>query len=368
MHTPEIDGRPTVQGISIIDFHVHFRMAHDGLTRSLAGGQFEGVAPDGVEIGHVREDETGGSCESNDEAQRKSAAVTARTSENWRRSWDFADPDSPELDSGWEAEADRWIQELGKHSIEFANFVTAGGDSEMESLVARGRGAFSGMAAMKDPFAPGAADALEEAIVTKGLSGLKVFAPLMSERIDSANDAVWRVAARYNVPVIIHFGHCGSAGGIAHNATSTPAWLEGLAKRFPEVPFVIPHFGIQHVQDVLFLMWACPNVAVDTSGSNQWVRYMASKLTLEDLFRRFYETVGPDRIIFGSDSSWFPRGFARRYLVDQLRICWEMGMPAADIQRIFGGNAAALLRLDSWTPADLDLTGPVSNAPNLPRL
>ena len=25
-----------------------------------------------------------------------------------------------------------------------------------------------------------------------------------------------------------------------------------------------------------------------------------------DLFRRFYETVGAERIIFGSDSSWFP--------------------------------------------------------------
>lgn len=98
-------------------------------------------------------------------------------------------------------------------------------------------------------------------------------------------------------------------------------------------------------------MWACPNVVVDTSGSNQWVRYMAHRLTLEDLFRRFYETMGSERIIFGSDSSWFPRGFARRYLVDQLRICWEMGMPAAELQQIFGGNAARLLKLDGWRPA-----------------
>ena len=349
MYNPEISGRPTVQGISIIDFHVHFRMAQDDLTRSLAGGQFAGSAPRPADCGEA---DSNGSCETHDAAQRNVIAATAQTSASWRRSWDFADPDNPELDSGWEAEADRWAEELARHSIEFANFVTAGGDSSMQSLVTRGGGTFSGMAAMRDPFAPGAATAFEEAIVTRGLGGLKVFAPLMSERIDSSNDGVWRVAAHHNVPVIIHFGHCGSAGGIAHNATSGPAWLEGLAKRFPEVSFVIPHFGIQHVQEVLFLMWACPNVAVDTSGSNQWVRYMASKITLDDLFRRFYETVGPDRIIFGSDSSWFPRGFARRYLVDQLRICWEMGMPAADIQKIFGANAAGLLHMHSWTPAD----------------
>jgi predicted TIM-barrel fold metal-dependent hydrolase len=115
------------------------------------------------------------------------------------------------------------------------------------------------------------------------------------------------------------------------------------------------------------LMWACPNVSVDTSGSNQWVRYMANKLSLEDLFRRFYETMGPERIIFGSDSSWFPRGFARRYLVDQLRICWEMGMPATDIQKIFGANAAKLLRLNSWTPADPALAGDVATVTHSPR-
>ena len=110
---------------------------------------------------------------------------------------------------------------------------------------------------------------------------------------------------------------------------------------------MIPHFGIQHVQEVLFLMWACPNVVVDTSGSNQWVRYMAQRLTLEDLFRRFYETMGPDRIIFGSDSSWFPRGFARRYLADQLRICWEMGMPASRAATDLRGQCCTAAQ--SWT-------------------
>lgn len=334
MNSVELSGRPTVQGLSIVDFHVHFRMNHDELTKSLAGGQFA-------------------SCdETPTEAQLEVRAATVATSARWRRSWDFADPEGAESDHGWRGEADRWVAELGTHSVEHANFVTAGGDAEMQELVAHAPDRFTGMASMKDPYAAGAAQAFETAVVERGLVGLKLFAPLMSERIDSINNAVWRVAARHGVPIVIHFGHCGSAGGIAHNAFSNPAWLEGVAKRYPEITFVIPHFGIQHVQEVLFLMWACPNVSVDTSGSNQWVRYMASKLTLDDLFRRFYETMGSERIVFGSDSSWFPRGFARRYLVDQLRICWEMGMPANDLQNIFGANAARLLKMDGWTPAD----------------
>lgn len=336
MHVARIGDRPVVQGISIVDFHLHFRMPYDPLTQALSGGQF--------------------ACEPEAPAAALRAAKVAGMSAQWRRSWDFADPEPATLDQGWEAEADRWGEELDHHHIEYAAFVTAGGDEAMARLTARGQGRFLGMAAMADPFAPGAADRFRTAVTEHGLRGLKLFAPLMSARIDDpAADPVWRVAAEHQVPVLIHFGHCGSAGGIAHNAVIEPAWLEAVAKRHHDVTFVIPHFGIQHVQQVLFLMWACPNVLVDTSGSNQWVRFMAQKLTLEDLFRRFYETHGPERIVFGTDSSWFPRGYARRYLVDQLRICWEMGMPPADVQQIFGANAAALLGIDGWSPADPEL-------------
>jgi predicted TIM-barrel fold metal-dependent hydrolase len=72
---------------------------------------------------------------------------------------------------------------------------------------------------------------------------------------------------------------------------------------------------------------------------------MPYKLTLDDLFQRFYETIGPERILFGSDSSWFPRGFAERYLIDQLRICRFMNMSHDELQLIFGGNAARLLNV-----------------------
>ena len=333
MHVSRIANRPVVQGISIVDFHLHFRMPFDPLTKSLSGGQF--------------------ACEESSAAAADRAAKVAGMSARWRRSWDFADPEQGDADQGPDAEADRWAAELDDNHIEHAAFVTAGGNDAMARLVARGGGRFLGMAAMADPFRPGAAEDFRQALERHDLRGLKIFAPLMSARIDDPGaDPVWRVAAEQRVPVLIHFGHCGSAGGIAHNEMIEPAWLETVAKRHPDVTFVIPHFGIQHVQQVLFLMWACPNVLVDTSGSNQWVRFMAQQLTLEDVFRRFYETHGPERIVFGTDSSWFPRGYVRRYLADQLRICWEMGMPSDHVQQIFGANAASLLRIEGWTPAD----------------
>ncbi|TDD39890.1 amidohydrolase family protein [Saccharopolyspora elongata] len=314
------------RGIPIVDFHLHFRIAHDEATRDLSGGQF--------------------SCADHDEAaQRRRAEQVAEQSRRWRRAWDFPDP-QPDPERTWQAEADMWLAELDRYEIAHAAFVTGCGDERVAELVARAPERFSGMANLRDLTAPDAAERLARAIDEFGLRGLKLFAPLLPHRIDDpAADPVWRVAADRGIPVLIHFGHCGSSGGVAHNAHIEPAWLEPVAKRFPGIPFVVPHFGVQHVQQVLFLCWACPNVLVDTSGSNQWVRWMPYKLTLEDLFRRCYETIGPERIVFGSDSSWFPRGYCHRYLADQLRVCHEMGMPEPDLRAIFGGNAARLLGL-----------------------
>jgi hypothetical protein len=52
-------------------------------------------------------------------------------------------------------------------------------------------------------------------------------------------------------------------------------------------------------------------------------------------------------MLFGSDSSYFPRGFVLRYLQDQLRICYQLNFPEADIRAIFGGNAARLMGLEA---------------------
>ncbi len=72
---------------------------------------------------------------------------------------------------------------------------------------------------------------------------------------------------------------------------------------------------------------------------------MPYPLTLEDLLRKFYETVGSERILYGSDSSWFPRGYSIRYLQDQIRACRYLNFPEEVLKNIFGRNAARLFGL-----------------------
>ena len=59
--------------------------------------------------------------------------------------------------------------------------------------------------------------------------------------------------------------------------------------------------------------------------------------------KKYYETIGPDRILFGTDGSWFPRGFVSEYLDVQMRDCVELGFNDEDIQKIFAGNIERVL-------------------------
>ena len=54
----------------------------------------------------------------------------------------------------------------------------------------------------------------------------------------------------------------------------------------------------------------CPNVFLDTSSSNGWIKYFPG-LTLTQVYAQALEVVGPDRLLFGTDSSFFPRGWNR---------------------------------------------------------
>jgi len=72
---------------------------------------------------------------------------------------------------------------------------------------------------------------------------------------------------------------------------------------------------------------------------------MPFEIDLKGVFRKAIETVGPDRIIFGSDSSYFPRGFTVQYLMEQVKACQAIGLEKDGIDKIFYKNAATLLKL-----------------------
>jgi predicted TIM-barrel fold metal-dependent hydrolase len=81
----------------------------------------------------------------------------------------------------------------------------------------------------------------------------------------------------------------------------------------------------------------CANVYLDTSSSNSWTRYTAG-LTLDAVFRQALQVLGPSRLLFGTDSSFFPRGWQTGIYQEQKRIVDALGVSDRDQALMFGGN------------------------------
>jgi len=122
-----------------------------------------------------------------------------------------------------------------------------------------------------------------------------------------------------------------------------PLDLHGVALKFPTVPIVIPHFGAGMLREALMVASLCPNVLFDSSSSNSWIK-LTPGLTLEQVFQTALEVLGADRLLFGTDSSFFPRGWNRDIYDRQKAALDAIGVKAEDQQRIFGGNFTRLFR------------------------
>jgi predicted TIM-barrel fold metal-dependent hydrolase len=125
---------------------------------------------------------------------------------------------------------------------------------------------------------------------------------------------------------------------------SNPVDVQLVARKHPRVPIVVPHFGAGFFREALMLADQNPNVYLDTSSSNKWMRFQDTHLDLRHVFKKALEVVGPKRLLFGTDSSFFPRGWHFQIFEDQATALYEVGVHKEDARGIFGEN---LLRIFS---------------------
>jgi predicted TIM-barrel fold metal-dependent hydrolase len=117
--------------------------------------------------------------------------------------------------------------------------------------------------------------------------------------------------------------------------------LHAIALQFPKLNFILPHFGAGYLREALMLCDLCPNVHLDTSSSNAWMKYEG--LDLKTVLQRAREVCGADRLLFGTDSSYFPRGWNARIYEQQAAALAAIGVSAEEAGKIFGGNLERLL-------------------------
>ncbi len=194
-----------------------------------------------------------------------------------------------------------------------------------------------------DPTDPGSPELLEREMLA-GFKGIKLLPVNRCYRLSEPSfRPLFEKADELGANVIIHYGVTVDPGGDLRFADPTD--LSPVARDFPNVTFVIAHFGAGWLDSVLRLAYQCPNVCVDTSGTNNWLDHHVPRMTLADVFERCLTAMGPERILFGTDSgTTAPYRHWIRFM--QERTLEEIGVSAADRDLIMRGNASRIFRLD----------------------
>lgn len=252
--------------------------------------------------------------------------------------WDA--PGSPsKLGDQWRAELDR--QQIGRAAL----MASIPGDADsVAEAVARHPDRFVGMF-MHNPAGPEAQAVIERAFADLHMRCVCLFPAMHGYRLDSEPvEHVFRAAAAHRGAVFIH---CGVLTVGVRRKLGLPSRFDlrlgdplaaaRVAMDFPQVPVIIPHFGAGFFREALMAAEQCSTIHLDTSSSNSWIKYQPG-LTLETVFRTAIGAVGSSRVVFGSDSSFFPRGWQRSIYEEQTRILTAIGSSAADRDAILAGN------------------------------
>ncbi len=246
-----------------------------------------------------------------------------------------------------ESLADRWAEALTGAGVGRAMLIGSvpGEEEQVARAVSRHPDRFIG-AFMLDPTQEGALTRVAWALSQPGMRVVCLF-PAMHGYSPTDPRVLGLAEQVAGVSGAALFVHCGvltvgirkklglpSAFEARHG---NPLELQGLALRHPTLPIIVPHFGAGFFRELLMVADTCPNVVVDTSSSNAWMKYSPG-LTLRHVFAQSLAVLGADRLLFGTDSSFFPRGWHAAIRDTQLAVLEELAVPMSDQQAICAGN------------------------------
>ena len=261
--------------------------------------------------------------------------------------WD--DPGTPEQ------LADRWVAELDRHGVARSALIASipGDDDSVAVAVQRHPSRFVGFF-MFNPAMPEALTRLGQALENGALRVVALFPAMHHYSLDDRRvEQTFEEAGARGAAVFVH---CGVLSvGVRRKLglpspfdlrLGDPLALARTAARYPQVPVIIPHFGAGLFREALMAAEQCANIHLDTSSSNGWMRYHP-RLTLTDVFRSALEVAGPQRILFGTDSSFFPRGWQAGIRDAQLQALSGAGATDDQVGQVMSGNFDLLFRVSN---------------------
>lgn len=248
--------------------------------------------------------------------------------------------------------AKRWIDIIDKWKLErLLLFGSMAGDEDavvkaVQAFPAR----FTGMFTV-DPNSNTLMENAEKRLKQDKLRGILLYPSLYQI---SVNDEwlfpLYNLVQECKGLVMAHFGKLiirprdyAGVPTVTNEQFGNPKDLIPVAKKFTGIRFIIPNFGAGKFEETLEVGKQCPNVFVDTAGSNSWMADHPSKPDLRQVLQKALAVFGSGRVLFGSDSGMLPRGYRYDIVDNQLKLAQEMRIPTPDIKKIFYENMAGLV-------------------------
>ncbi|MDQ0660936.1 TatD family hydrolase [Paenibacillus sp. FSL R7-0198] len=168
-------------------------------------------------------------------------------------------------------------------------------------------------------------DRIEARLQSPEVAGIKLYAGYYHHYVyDKIYTPVYELAAKYNLPVVIHTGDTYSMNGLLKY--SHPLTVDELALQQRGVNFMICHLGDPWVMDAAEVVAKNPNVYADLSGlvvgdRPHFERFMNEPLFMDHFRRALVYSDHYEKMLFGTDWPLAPidlyAEFVRRLVPEQ---------------------------------------------------
>jgi predicted TIM-barrel fold metal-dependent hydrolase len=250
-------------------------------------------------------------------------------------------------DENWDT-AQKWVDELDSYGVKTMGvMVGTEAYNEFKETMKRFPERFIGYVNI-NPADENAAKNIEQA-TKDGFRGIKLYPSSWKDLkvYDERCYPVFDACKRNGMLVFLHFGI--TIGGQGDLRNGNPIDIQVPSRDYPDLNFIIAHFGAGWFREVLLLQYQTDNVYMDSSGSNSWMNYLPYDLDLKTIFRKAIQAGGSHKILFGTDSTFFPRGWRINILEEQFKACRELKAKGIisdkDITKIFHDNIKTLANL-----------------------
>jgi uncharacterized protein len=181
---------------------------------------------------------------------------------------------------------------------------------------------------------------LERDLKSRRLGCLKIYLGYIHHyAYDPIYEPAYRLAEKYDVPVVFHTGDTYSTKALLKYAD--PLTIDEVAVKHPRVKFLIAHMGNPWIQSAAEVAYKNPNVYIEASGvligdlkrfSPEYIdRYFVAPLKWVHGYLE-----NPDKILFGTD---WPLVGMSEYIE-----AYKLAIPPEDWEKVFYLNAKKLFR------------------------